>query len=194
MPFRVFCKLIVSLFLTLLFALPSPSAAQGLPAAEERHLEAFAGYYLTDADVFDDALSLGGRAGYRWNRFGLEGTLSRLESDIDLPRQTGELEVLAVDLSVNLYLNPGSRYEWSIFAGPGWELLDSSTRFTRFDGEVREFSSSDDTFTVHVGVALRFALGERLYLRPDLRVRGYDDDETTLYDVEGSLAVGYSFF
>ncbi len=101
--------------------------------------------------------------------------------------------MIAFDLSANLYLNPRSAWEWTLFAGPGWRYADTVNRFGEVMGRSLEASNTSDHFSAHVGVAVRITVGERFYLRPDFRIRSGVGEEIG-GDVEASVAFGYSFF
>lgn len=167
------------------------SAAHALlPQDGERHLELFAGYYGVDAGAlqYGNPLSFGARGGYRWIHHGFEATLSRFQSGFTVGRTQGDQRTLSLDLSLCFFLNPRSLYEWSVFFGPGWTSVDTTNRFAGLSVRHR-----GDSLSGHAGVAVRIQLGEKLYLRPDLRLRIYDVGNPA-HDTEGSLAVGYSFF
>lgn len=184
-PLALFCLVLSSL------ALVASSPVYGLPEKEDVHVEGFIGYNTFDSVIdFDMPFSFGSRAGVRSKRFGVEATASRFESDFELGTSTtGEQEIIALDLSANLYLNPWSAWEWTLFAGPGWRYVDVVNR----SRNGRAASAEGDDLSVHIGAAVRITVGERLYVRPDLRIRSTVDGDIS-GDIEASLALGYSFF
>lgn len=117
---------------------PSPAAAQ-----EDRPLsfELFGAYDHRDG-VGDEAA--GARAGFRLtDRWGIEGTLSRLSDD--------GVEVWMADLSGKLYLGNAGRAGLFLLAGPGGIRVDGF-----------------EELTFHAGLGAEVPLGERVYLRPDV--------------------------
>jgi hypothetical protein len=87
-----------------------------------------------------------------------------------------DVELTLVDLSFQWFTNPGSGTEFFLFAGPGWAYVDAA-------------GFNDDSLTVHGGLGVKIPLGEKVYLRPDARVRWFDNGGDT--DVEASLAQGF---
>lgn len=157
-----------------------PTAATAQPGGS---FELYGGFYLPESDVIDEDLSYGIRAGYRWSeRAAFEATLGRFEGDIDFAAV--DFEVTLLDLSLAWTVNPGSGAELALFAGPGWAFVDVSSR-------AFGLSASDDSATVHAGANLRFDLSDSVYLRPDARVRYFEESEEA--DFEASLAIGFRF-
>lgn len=168
--------LLSSLILVTTLALSAPaSLAQNSGA----YVEAFAGkiFYETDFDL--DETTFGARGGYRFDeRWGIEGTISRQEID-------DFIDVYFVDVSLRRSLVQGERTELFFVGGPGLFRAD----FGSFP-----FNDTEDELALHAGLGLDIKLGERLYLRPDVRARWVDGD---LFDddihTEATLGVGFRF-
>ncbi len=152
----------------------------GSPAAAEGSFEVYLGYYFPDEEGVDEDLTYGIRLGHRLSdRFGLEGTLGRYETEVFFV----DVEAIFADLSLVFFTNPGSTAEFLIFGGPGWAFLEA---------EAGSMEATEDSLTAHLGVGLKIALGERTYLRPDVRGRWFEEGEDDL-DLEVSLALGFRF-
>lgn len=127
----------------------------------------------TELDEDFDSESYGLRSGYRFtDTWALEGSLSRLNEDFG---------VWFGDLSAKAYLVDSKHLEVYGLAGPG---------FLR----VSAFGEHEDRATVHLGLGAEIALGERAYLRPEVRGR-WLADELGANDgiVDYSLGLGWRF-
>jgi hypothetical protein len=121
----------------------------------------------SDADFHTE--SYGVRGGFRFgNVWALEGALSRLNEDED---------VWFGDLSAKAYAIHSDRFEIYALAGPGvYKVPD------------REW------VTVHLGIGAEIGLGQRAYLRPEIRGRWLADElkaDDGLLDY--SLGFGWRF-
>lgn len=126
----------------------------------------------SDADGFDTE-AYGLRGGYRFNGlWAVEGSLSRLNEDVD---------VYFADLSAKAYFVHSNRFEVYALAGPGIF-------------RVSDAGEDEDLTTVHFGIGGEIDLGERAYLRPEVRSR-WDADELRFEDglVDYSLGLGLRF-
>lgn len=161
---------------TLVFSAPA-SFAQNSGA----YVEAFAGkiFYETDFDL--DETTFGARGGYRFGeRWGVEGTISRQDVDDFI-----DFEIYFIDVSLRRSLVQGERTELFFVGGPGLFRAD----FGSFP-----FNDTEDELALHAGLGLDIKLGERFYLRPDVRARWVDGD---LFDedihTEATFGVGFRF-
>lgn len=152
-------------------------------------LEVYAGAYSPDNEALDDGATYGARATYRWSDSVLfELTLGRYEDDDDIPGVASfDFELTLLDLSAARIFNPGSRTELSVFGGPGWAFADATAR----SGPTGTISRSSDSLTLNFGGGLRISLSDRVYLRPDVRARYFEESETV--DLEASIGVGFRF-
>ncbi|HEV7671406.1 MAG TPA: hypothetical protein VGS22_23045 [Thermoanaerobaculia bacterium] len=149
-----------------------PSAGQIGPS----HLELFSGQFAPDDPASHTVFGV--RVGNRFgHRFGFEVSLGRLDFDGG--------SVLLADLSFKLYLHPEGPVQGFLFAGPGRVNPENSNGFD--EGGVPYNSSA----SAHVGIGFEIPLRERVYLRPDARMRWYRDVSGA--DLEASLAVGFRF-
>ncbi len=180
----------LALVLAAMLALSSFAAPA---AAVESNFEIFAGGFFPDS--FDhDEFTYGVRGGFRFSdRWGLQGSLGRVELwddgghfwDVDL-------NATFLDISAMLFVNPRSKAELFFYGGPGMAFFDIGV-----GGVGPGFIVWDDDFTLHAGAGLNVRLSDRMYLRPDVRVRwlgafddGFDDGGT---DFEATLALGWKF-
>jgi len=122
----------------------------------------------SDADVHTEAYGL--RGGYRFGGvWALEGSLSRLNEDAEL---------WFGDLSAKAYLVHSNRFEIYALGGPG----------------VYKIEDVGEKATVHLGIGAEIGLGERAYLRPEVRGH-WLADELRVDDglVDYSLGIGWRF-
>lgn len=173
------------LVLTIFFLLSTGSSAPVF--GQDRTggtFELVAGWYLPESDALDDDVTYGIRGGYRFSEsFGFEGSLTVFEPEV--ANTSVGIDFLLADLSFKWY--PGSarsNSELVLFGGPGWANID--VNFGGFFGSV-----SEDSITAHVGLAGELSLGEKIYLRPDVRARWIEETEDV--DLEGTLALGFRF-
>lgn len=144
---------------------------------EKGSFELYLGSYFPDGEQVDEDVTYGIRAGYRFlDRFGLQGTLGRYETEIDFL----DLETTFADLSLVWFMNPHRRAEFLIYGGPGWAFLEAGANLSEV---------SDDSLTAHLGLGVDIGLGGRFFLRPDLRARWFEQGDNEI-DIEASLAVG----
>ncbi len=180
------------------------------PAQAEGFVAGAVGTYEPDGNSGREAV-YGLRGGYRFRPdLGIEGALAHVDFGSladDGPRLPGlaidlEADLWALDLSLAWYPQGGN---FVVFAGPGRAKVEASAR-VRFLDLVFEDSASTQVWTAHAGVAYRWQLGESFFLRPEVRVRRYFDDEpaadeltegvTIAYDgtdYEASLVFGWAF-
>lgn len=150
-------------------------------AVAQGSFELYLGSYFPEGEEVDEDLTYGIRAGSRFSdRFGLQGTLGRYETEIDFI----DLETTFADLSLVWFTNPGHRAEFSIYGGPGWAFLKA---------EADSLEASDgDSLTAHFGAGLNIPLSDRFFLRPEVRARWFEEGGNEI-DVEATLACGIKF-
>jgi hypothetical protein len=156
------------------------AAALGLAAAsaasaqsEERgpSFDLFGSYVRpTDSDADFHTESYGLRGGYRFsNVWALEGSLSRLNEDVD---------VWFGDLSAKAYLVHSRPIEIYALAGPGLFKVEDEGEET----------------TLHLGLGAEIGLGRKAYLRPEVRGRWLADELSADEGlVDYSLGIGWRF-
>ncbi len=156
------------------------ASVSGSPALAEGSFEVYLGYYFPEEEGVDEDLTYGIRFGHRFSdNFGLEATLGRYETEVFFV----DIEAIFADLSLVFFTNPGAKAEFLIFGGPGWAFLEANAGF---------MEATDDSLTVHLGAGLKIALGEKTYLRPDVRGRWFEEGEDEI-DLEVSLGLGFRF-
>lgn len=136
-------------------ALVITTASSGWAQSEERgSFELFGALVRpTDSDSDLETEAYGLRGGYRFNdTWGLEGSVSRLNED--------EVDVWFGDVSLKAHALRSERFDLYAVAGPG----------------LIQVESEDPEATVHLGVGLEIGLGERSYLRPEVRGRWLTDE------------------
>ena len=124
----------------------------------------------TESDSGFHTESYGLRGGYRFsNVWALEGTLARLNEDVD---------VGFADLSAKAYAFQSDRFGVYALGGPGLYKVEGI----------------DEKVTLHLGIGAEIGLGERAYLRPEVRGRWLADElraDNGLLDY--SLGIGWRF-
>ena len=177
-----------------------------LPAAAA-DFEIYAGYYTPNDDFFQEGLSYGVRgtwlvrddwtAGVSVGRW--EDSQSETFGGIQFPGLPPiggvtvdlDLALTLVDLSIGRRLRSTG---WTVYGGPGWAFAEADAKATAFglpiDFEVSD-TERDDSFSLHFGIAGKFPVGERLYVRPDLPARWFSEGSSGT-DLEASVALGWS--
>jgi hypothetical protein len=124
----------------------------------------------TDSDADFHTESYGIRGGYRFgNVWALEGSLSRLNEDVD---------VWFGDLSAKAYFIDTNRFEIYALGGPGLYKVEDE----------------DEELMLHVGIGAEIGLGQRAYLRPEVRGRWLADELKADEGLaEYSLGIGWRF-
>jgi hypothetical protein len=160
------------------------------PAAEAqgsyRWFEIYGGYYDPGLDVLDNDITLGLRYGRRFNpNFGWEltGGFFDLNGDADRP-----LAGTAGDASA--YFGEASAV-WFI-AGSNFALL-GGVGFATVDVDIvgSTEDASDDAFTYHFGTFYEWDIGDKFFLKPQVRVRKFEGDTYEKSDTEYVLGLGW---
>jgi hypothetical protein len=154
-------------------ALMAASSAASAQSDSRRASFDLFGAYVQTVDSDFDTEAFGLRGGYRFaGPWAVEASLSRLNEDVDL---------WFGDFSAKAYFGRYDRVEVYAVAGPGI--------FRVSDGDFEE-----DETTVHFGLGAEVALGERAYLRPEVRGRWFADE--LIFDdgiADYSLGFGWRF-
>lgn len=155
--------------------------------AGEGRFEFHGGVFSATGSSDSSSFSYGARGGYRFNeRWALEGSVSRAELfEIEIFTFDVDASVTTFEVSVQRFLNPGKKAEVYLVAGPGRTTYD-------IDINGISIATYDDAFSFHFGVGTQIALGEKVYLRPDLRARWLDQPGADV-GLEASIAVGWRF-
>ena len=158
-------------FAMALLSLTAASAALAQDAETGPTFELFgARIEPTDSDADFHTEAYGIRGGYRFsNVWALEGTLARLDEDVDV--EFGEL-------SAKAYFVHANRFEMYALGGAG----------------VYKVEDDYEKATLHLGIGAEIGLGQRLYLRPEARGRWLADElKADEGLVDYSLGIGWRF-
>lgn len=186
-------------------------------------VEIFAGGYFPEADVDADTyVGLRGGYNVA-GKMALEGTVGGFDrtDDAPVPEEFEELAVEhptpTIDLEQRTYeasflyaITPKKRGVLYAFGGVGWlqvdttlsDLPDPEGALSEQEREVLEQTAASvqsffeslqgDSGTFHVGFGAK-AHADRLYVRPELRVRWLEDCEDDCVHWEATLALGIKF-
>ncbi len=181
---------------TLLLSFGSPVQAE--IAADKAEFEIYAGEYIPDPDILDSDLIFGFRMGFNFtDRFGVLIDLGYAsiggEGQLGVAT-TGSIDadLTLFDVSAEWFLFPDSRTNLVLFAGIGGAFVNFDAELVGpgpIDRSLRNIS--DDTFTYHVGSALRFDLGTSTFLKLDARARVMNDRDDDDTDTAVTLAFGW---
>ena len=124
----------------------------------------------TDSDADFHTESYGLRGGYRFsNTWALEGTLARLDEDVD---------IWFGDLSAKAYFVHANRFEMYALGGAG----------------IYRIEDDYEKATLHVGIGAEIGLTQNVYLRPEARGRWLADELKADEGLaEYSLGIGWRF-
>jgi outer membrane protein with beta-barrel domain len=158
-------------FATALLSLAAVSPALAQDVETKASFELFgARVEPTDSDADFHTEAYGLRGGYRLNNsWTLEGSVARLDEDVD---------VWFGDVSAKVYAFQSDRFRLYALGGPG----------------VYKVEDLDEKLTLHVGIGAEIGLGQRAYLRPEVRGR-WLAEELRADDglVDYSLGIGWRF-
>ena len=179
MVFATFSSLAIAAMIASLA--PAPIQAQSY-----KYFEAYAGYYDPGFDELDNDTTLGLRFGSRFNpNFGGELTagLFDLNGDANRPLagQVGDASAYFVDASAIWYVL-GSNF--GLLGGIGFATVDVDLVGTTDD-------ASDDAFTYHFGTFYEWDLGDKFFLKPQIRVRKFEGNVYEKSDTEYALGFGW---
>jgi len=162
-------------------SLPSPARAQQSrdPRAST---EFYLGLYVPEGlgdDLTDFTFGIRGGMDFS-DGWGWEGSLGSYAAS----SRGVDLEATFLDLSVTYRVNPGRRAAFHVFGGIGYA-----------DATAESFGLGADaaSVTAHGGLALKGFVTPRVYLRPDVRIRWFEDCDESCYEWEATLAVGFRF-
>jgi len=162
------------------------------PVRAQGFLGVSAGLYQPDDNDLDRTEVYGLRGGYRFGRgLGFEASLSRAnlldEQEESFPGFSADVKADVYNLDLSLQWLPHSGFV--VFGGPGVARLDTKVRVSFFGQTVSE-SDTSNILTAHLGVAYEWWLSDRFFVRPEVRVRRYFDDEDRA-SADDALAVSY---
>lgn len=162
-------RTLVVVSLSLGFLCLPPAVARERKAS----LELLAGAFFASGESEADVGVRGGvELGRRW---ALEAGLSLLD--------LGPVELWRLDFSARYDVVDRERSQLYVLAGPGVARTELDRRVVGRGGE---------DLTLHFGTGYRVGLGERFYLRPELRLRWIESFDDR-FQTEAWLAVGARF-
>ena len=157
-------------------------AVWAVPAwADGFSVELLAGRYSSGEEVMSNQAFLGARGGFEISEaIGIEAAVS-LAQDTESLGALGNLDLslTLADLSVKWHPLARRKHDFFVYGGPGWAFAD-------VDGFV---NGSADTLTAHVGLGVNVQISDRLYLRPDIKVRWFEDGGDVSTDT--TIGIGY---
>lgn len=155
-------------------AFATDAQAETYPGTGE--FEIYAGWFWPDeeGDTNLDDLTYGVRLGYNFTEhFGLSGTLGYWEADDTAFGGFVDSDALFFDISFEWLVNPEDLAVFVVYGGPG--LVSTETSFVDPGDFTKNFLVDGEEFSVHFGLGARISAGERWFLRPDVRLRWFDD-------------------
>ena len=159
--------------LTLTLLLAGPSAADDISSPDDFRQKRQHQVEIFVSSIFANSAtdgSFGLRGAFQLKkRFHLEAGLSRINDRADF---------LLADISAKYYLRDRERTDVFVLAGPG--ILYSS-------------DLGSEEVMVHAGVGAEFSVGQRFYLRPELRGRWFVEDVDAVSIGDLSLGFGWRF-
>ncbi|HEX6901367.1 MAG TPA: outer membrane beta-barrel protein [Thermoanaerobaculia bacterium] len=176
---------VVFVFLLALAAVAGLTPANAQPY---NFFEVYGAYYDPGLDVLDNDVSLGLRWGSRpapnWG-WELTGGFFDLNGDADRPLagQVGDASAYFVDLS-GIWFVGGSNF--GLLGGIGFATVDVDVTGTTED-------VSDDAFTYHFGAFYQWDIGDKFYLKPEIRVRKFEGDTYEKSDTEYAVGFGWRY-
>ena len=184
MSYRSFWTAMVVVGLCGSTALPA-GASSNAPAT---NLELFAGSYRPEAEGIESDAIYGLRLGRALNdRFEIEGTFGRFENSSKI----GDGASLSTDAKLidasGLFVVPiRERMQWLVFGGPGWAFGEAAITVDQ-----DRFVESTDSLSMHAGTGMRLKLTERAHVRPEARLRWYEQSSET--DFQLTVSAGMRF-
>ena len=162
-------------------------------------LEIFGGNYAPGPDdVLDDEATFGLRAITMLSpKVALVGSVSTVNfEDTVTDGMTVvnfDADILLIDISAGYVFRPDKRVNIALGGGIGGAFSSADGTFTTplVKGFFDDFEESSLTLNAVVGPVIH--LTQRIYLKPVMRVRWFENREDDETDVESTLAVGFKF-
>ncbi|ANM30141.1 hypothetical protein ABI59_11980 [Acidobacteria bacterium Mor1] len=165
-----------------------------LPAHAEHEkgkgaIEAFASNFQVNTDLTGD-LAFGLRGGHNFaERWAWELTGTVFNNTFD----GLDYDFVLADVSFLYAINPESNGTWYFYFGPGFADVDiTMPGGMPVDPMTPLNFVQDSTATIHAGIGVKADAGST-YIRPDFKLRQFDDCEDDCTSWELSLAVGFKF-
>ncbi len=166
-----------------------------LPAHAEHEkgkaaIEAFASSYQTSGDL-DGDLAWGLRGGHNFSeRWGWEVTGTTFNNSFN----SFDYDFVLADVSFLYAINPEANGVWYVYGGPGYADVDiAGPGGAPLDPMMMPTDFiNDSTVTIHAGIGAKADAGST-YIRPDFKLRHFEDCEDDCLHWELGLAIGFKF-
>jgi len=172
---------------TILLTAGVVSGSVSAPARAQGYFGVSAGFYQPEDAAQDRTQNFDIRCGYRIRPpLGFEWSLNRVSlanvvpfqgnptvPGIDFDKVNLDVDLYNLDLSVQWFPRQGN---FVVFGGPGISLVDAKLNVTFLGGSGTD-PDNTTVFTAHAGLAYVWRLNDRLFLRPEARVRHYFGQE-----------------
>lgn len=170
------------------------SIAHAETTAKTGNVEVVTGWYWPENGSLstdpDSDFTAGLRFGYNFtNRFGIQGNAQWLATSFErsapFAGSSGDVTATIVDLSLIWNANPDDRAVFHVFGGPGyaWTNIDLTPAV----------EDDDDVFTLHLGLGASIYATKHFYIRPDVAVRWFSEDEGSTPTVDGDGHTDFQF-
>jgi len=157
-------------------------AAPARAEVEEKtgNFEIFPGWYFPENESLvsdpEDGFTYGVRGGYYFTqRFGVQLGLQGADLDYELNAPlsgAADISMFMADVSFIVNVNPDARAVFHVFGGPGYSWTN-----TELPHIAPNFDDDDNVWTAHVGIGTDIQATERFYIRPDVAIRWFSEDE-----------------
>jgi len=193
-------KSISRVLLGTLILIAVPATLAEVPEPGQWFAGIYGGTYDPGPDeILDDHSIFGLRFGRMMtNRVALGASLGFVSPDslepLD-PDLNGQLEAsfTLIDLNVTYALRPKSRFGLLVGGGIGGAFISADGHIDEPGGELFFEDVTSDSLTLNVVAGAVFNVGEKFYIRPQLRMRWFEAREDDQVDQEMSLGFGIRF-
>ncbi len=150
--------------------------------------ELFAGSYRPEAEGIENDAVYGVRLGRAvTERFEVEGAIGRFENSSSIGDDASlNADSNLVDASGVWVVPVRDKMQWLVFGGPGWAFGEAEIVV----GQER-FAQSTDSWSMHAGTGMRLGLTQRAHVRPEARLRWYEQSGDT--DLQLTVSAGLRF-
>lgn len=156
--------------------------------SQATRFELFAGSYQPEAEGIENDAIYGLRLGHALNeRFEIEGTVGRFENTSRIGNEANlKADANLLDASGLWVIPVRNKMQWLVFGGPGW-----ATGEAELTVDAQRFVESTESWSMHAGTGFRLGLTQRAHVRPEARLRWYEQSGDT--DVQLTVSAGLRF-